>query len=114
MVDFQGLHLSKAFRCSNMSSSMGLNLFCSWCFKLAVSTEMIAIHLREVHYRLAIACNSCKSFASMSALSILDTTLGARPSLLNSAQNKKDRRRQKVTQEKVQGTKAGKSILHLG
>ena len=34
MVGLQGLHSSDAFRCSNMSSSVGLKPFCPWCFKL--------------------------------------------------------------------------------
>ena len=72
MVGLQGLHLSDAFRCSNMSSSVGLKSFCPQCFKLGDNTEMIATHLREVHYWLAIACNLYKMFASMSAQSILE------------------------------------------
>ena len=39
---------------------------------------MIATHLREVHYRLAIACDLCKSFTSMSAQSILDHCSGCK------------------------------------
>ena len=78
MVGLQGLNSSNAFRCSNVSSSVGLKLFCSWCFKLWGNTEMIATHLREVHYWLAITCNLCKSFASMSAQSILDHCSGCK------------------------------------
>ena len=65
MVGLQGLHSGDAFRCSNVSSSVGLKSFCSWCFKLGGNTKTIAIHLREVYYRLAMVCNLCKSFASM-------------------------------------------------
>ena len=62
MVGLKGLHTSSAFRHSNVSSSVGLKLFCPWCFKLGGNTEMIATHLREVHYWLAITCDLCKSF----------------------------------------------------
>ena len=34
MVGLQGLHPGDGFRCSNVSSSVGLKLFCPWCFKL--------------------------------------------------------------------------------
>ena len=37
MVDLQGLHLSNAFRCFNVSSSVGLKSFCPWCFKLGAT-----------------------------------------------------------------------------
>ena len=33
---------------------------------------MIAIHLREVHYRMVIGCDICQLFANMNAQSILD------------------------------------------
>ena len=39
---------------------------------------MIATHLREVHYRLAIMCNLCMSFTSMSAQSILEHHSGCK------------------------------------
>ena len=34
--------------------------------------ETIATHLREVHYRLAIVCDVCQSFASMLAQVVLE------------------------------------------
>ena len=73
MVGLHGLHLGNPFRCSNVSSSVGLKSFCPWCFTLGGNTEMIATHLREVHYRLAITCNLCKSFTSMFTQSIWTT-----------------------------------------
>ena len=39
---------------------------------------MIATHVREVHYRLAIMCDLCKSFVSMSAQSFLDHCSGCK------------------------------------
>ena len=62
MVGLQGLHSGNAFRCSNVSSSVGLKLFCPLCFNLGENTEMITTHLWEVHYRLAIAWDLCKFF----------------------------------------------------
>ena len=59
MIGLQRLHTSDAFQYSNMSSSVGLKLFCPWCFKLGGNMETIATHLREVHYRLDIACDIC-------------------------------------------------------
>ena len=72
MVCLQELHSNNAFRCSNVSSSVELKLFCPLCLKLGDNTEMIATHLREVHYHMAIACDLCKSFVSMSAQSTLE------------------------------------------
>ena len=40
--------------------------------------ETIATHLREVHYWLAITCNICKAFASMSAQIILEHHSGCK------------------------------------
>ena len=59
MVGFQGLHSSDAFWYLNVLASVGLKSFCPWCFKFRWNTKMIATHLREVHYRLAIACVIC-------------------------------------------------------
>ena len=76
MVGLQGMHLGDAFRHSNISSSVGLKSFWPWCFKPGGNTEMIATHIREVHYRLAIICNLCKLFVSMSTQSSLDLCSG--------------------------------------
>ena len=78
IVGLQGLHSVDAFRCSNISSSVGLKSFCPWCFKLGGNTEMIANYLQKVHYRLAIACTLCKSFASMSTQSVLEHCSGCK------------------------------------
>ena len=67
MVGLQGLHTSDTFWCLNISAGVGLKSFCPWCFKLCGNTEAIAVHLREVHYHLAIMCNLCQLFASMLA-----------------------------------------------
>ena len=37
MVGFQRLHSGDAFRCSNISSSVGIKSFCPWCFKLGAT-----------------------------------------------------------------------------
>ena len=66
MVGLQGLHSSDTSWHLNVSASVGLKSFCPWCYKLEGNTETIATNLREVHYRLAIVCNVCWSFASMS------------------------------------------------
>ena len=65
MPGLQGLHISDTFWHSNISTGVGLKSFCPWCFKLGRNTETIAVHLREVHYGLAIVCDFCQSFASM-------------------------------------------------
>ena len=72
MVGLQGLHTSGTFRCSNVLASMGLKSFCPWCLKMGGNTETITIHLREVHYRMAIVCNICQSFTSMNAQVVLE------------------------------------------
>ena len=89
----QGLHLGNASRCSNITSSVGLKFVCPWGFKLGENTEMIATHLWEVHYRLVIACDLCKSFTSMSVKMFWNTTQGVRPSMLKNVQNKKGMKR---------------------
>ena len=78
MVILQGLHLGNAFRCPNVSVSMGLKSFCPWCLKLGRNTKTIAIHLHEVHYRMAVVCNICLEFASMSAQRVLDHQSGCK------------------------------------
>ena len=66
MVGIQALHSRDAFWHSNVFASMGQKSFCPWCFKFGGNTETIETHLREVHYRLAIACDVCQSLSSMS------------------------------------------------
>ena len=72
MVGLQGLHLGEAFKCSNVSGNMGLKSFRPWCLQLGGRTKTIAIHLKEVHYRMAMVCNICRLFASITTQSILD------------------------------------------
>ena len=76
IVILQGLHLGDTFRCPNVSASVGLKSFCTWFLKLGRNTKTIAIHLWEVHYRMAIMCNICWAFAGMSTQSILDHQSG--------------------------------------
>ena len=78
MVGPQGLHSSDTFGCCNLSSSVGLKSFCPCWFKLGGNTEMIATHLREVHYLLAITCDLCKWFTSMFVQSILEHHSGCK------------------------------------
>ena len=59
MVSLQGIHLDDALWHPNISTGMGLKSFCPWCFTLGRNTETIAIHLREVHYRMTIICHIC-------------------------------------------------------
>ena len=47
-------------------------------FQAGGNPEMIATHLQEVHYRLAIPWDLCKSFASMSAQSVLEHHSGCK------------------------------------
>ena len=72
MVGLQGLHSSNAFQHPNVLASMGLKSFCPWSSNLGGNTEMITTYLREVHYRLAIACNICQVFASMAMQVVLE------------------------------------------
>ena len=78
MVGLQGLHSGKAFRGSNVSSSVGLKSFCPQLFKLGWNTEMVATHLWEVHYRLAITCDLCRLFIGVSTQSVLDHGSGCK------------------------------------
>ena len=72
MVHLQGLHMSDAFWHLNVSARIGLKSFFPWCFKLGGNTETIVIYLREVHCCLAIVCDLCQSFPSMSAHVVLE------------------------------------------
>ena len=72
MVGLQGLHLGDTLRHPNISTGMGLKLFCPWCFKLGRNIETITIHLWEVHYRMVTVCDICQVFAGMTTQSILD------------------------------------------
>ena len=72
IVSLQGLHLGDSLRCPIIPSGMGLKSFCPWHFKLCGNTEAIFIHLWEVHYQMAIVCDICQMFASMSAQNVLN------------------------------------------
>ena len=72
MISLQGPHSDEAFRYPNISTSMGLKLFCPWCLKLGRNTERISIYLREVHCWMVIVCNIWQVFASMTTQNILD------------------------------------------
>ena len=72
MVSLKGLHMSDTFRCPNASVSMGLKSFCPWCLKHGGNIETIIVHMREGHYRMAIVCNVCQSFAGMNTQHIQD------------------------------------------
>ena len=100
MVGLQGLHISNAFWCSNMSASVGLKSFCPWCFKIGCNTETIATHLREVHYQLAITCNICKTFASMLAQIVLEHLSGCKVKLHKKKSKAKDQEKASQSQFK--------------
>ena len=53
-------------------SKCGPKSFCPWCFKVRGNTKTTTNHLREVHYRLAIACDVYWLFASMSVQVVLE------------------------------------------
>ena len=76
MVGLQGLHINDAFWHPNVYAGVGLKSFCPWCFKPDANTETITIHLREVHQHLAIACDLCQLFATMSAQVVLQHCSG--------------------------------------
>ena len=75
MVGLQGLHSTDTFWHPNVSASMDLKSFCPWYFKFRGNTKTIATHLRDVHYRLAIACDICHAFTSMSCASGLRASI---------------------------------------
>ena len=72
------------------------------------NTEMIATHLREVHYQLAIICDLCKSFTSMSAQSFLEHHSGCKAKCTKEC-TEQEGCKLKVTQEEVKDTRAGKT-----
>ena len=108
----QGLHLSDVFRCSNVSFTVGLKSLCPWCFRLGGNTEMIAPHLREVQYQLAINCDIFKSFASMSAQSILEHCSGCKAKYAKECREQEGHEAKSHTR-KSQRCGAGKSLLKL-
>ena len=64
MVGLHSLHSGHTLKHPTISAGIGLKSFCPWCLKLGGNTEMITIHLCEVHYQLAIACDICQVFAA--------------------------------------------------
>ena len=116
MVGLQGLHKSDAFRCPNVSASVGLKSFCPWCWKLGGTPKWSLSILKRWHYRMVIVCNICQLFASMNAQSVLDHHSGC------TTKHDKECMEQggtgigkNVTQEEVQvpGTKGGILITKL-
>ena len=89
LVGLKGLHSSDAFWCPNVLASVSLKLFCPWCFKFRGNTKTITTHLREVHYRLAIVCDVCWVFASMSMQVVLEHQLSCRTKLHKKSKMKK-------------------------
>ena len=77
VYDLDHGHCPRAFRCSNILARMGLKSIYPWCLKLG-NTGMIVIHLSEVHYRMAIVCDICQSFAGMNTQSVLDHCSGCK------------------------------------
>ena len=75
--------------------------FCPWCFKLGGNTETIATHLREVLYHLAIACDLCKLFASMSAWSVLEHPPGCKAKCTKEHAEQEGCEAKKAAQEEV-------------
>ena len=67
-----------AFRCTNISTRMGLKSFFPWCVKLGWNIETIAINLWEVHYRMAIMCELCWGLLACLHRASLTITQGAR------------------------------------
>ena len=47
-------------------------------FKAGGNTKTITVHLRKVHYRMAIMCDICSSFTGMNTQSILDHYSGCK------------------------------------
>ena len=89
MVGLQGLHSSDAFWHPNVLASMNLHSFCPWCFKFRGNTETITTDLTEVHYRLAIVCDVCWSFASISMQVVLEHQSRCRTKLHKKSKMKK-------------------------
>ena len=72
MVGLQALYLGNALKHPSISGGIGLKLFCPWFLKLGGNMETTAIHLHEVHYWMAITCDICFAFASMTMQNIQD------------------------------------------
>ena len=68
----------QCFRWCNVSASRGLKSFFPWCLKLGGNTKTITVHLREVHYRMAIVYAICLQSTSMNTQSILDHCSGCK------------------------------------
>ena len=75
---------------------------------------MITTYLREVHYRLAIMCNLCKPFASMSTQSIFDHHSGCKARHVKKCTEQEGHKKEKKWHKKFQGVRTGKNIPRLG
>ena len=73
---------------------------------------MIATHLREVHHQLAITCDLCKSFASMSVQCILEHHSGCKAKCAKECAEQEGHKAKK-THGEIKGARTGKSFLKL-
>ena len=71
IVSLQGLQKGNAFRCSNVSASVGLKSFCLWCLEMGGAPKQLPSILGEVHYRMMIECYIYWSFAGMNTSNVL-------------------------------------------
>ena len=105
----QGLYLGDALRCLEISTGVGLNSFCPWSFKLGRKTKTIAIHLQEVHYRMAIMCNICQAITSITTQGVLDQHSGCKAKCMTeSMQSMKGMKRPKSSIRKRSPSHRGK------
>ena len=107
-VGLQGLQLGNAFRCSNISSSVGLKSFCSWCFKLRGTPRQSSPTSGRciTSWLLSATCVSHSPTCLHKAC--WTTAQGVRPSMLRNTQNRKYMKGKNVTQEEVQVMRTGK------
>ena len=95
MIGLQRLHSDHAFRCPNISSSVGLKLFCPWCFKLGTTMRWYPSIWGRCITGLWSCGTSVSHLPACPHRAFSTTTQGTRSRALKNVQNKEDLRRQK-------------------
>ena len=116
MVGLQGLHMSDAFRCSNILASMGLKSFCPWCLKFGGTPKWSLSTLERciTGWLLCVTC-ACHLLA-WTQRAYWSTILDVKPSTRNAPSRRDRKKGKKFTQEKIEvpGMKGDILITQLG
>ena len=83
-------------------SQHGTKVILPLVFKAGDNTKTMTIHIREVHYRMAIVCDVCWSFASMWTQHILDHHSRCKAKCDRECVEQEAQEKAKIPQEEIQ------------